>query len=138
LDRILKRKRLVAEARMLRERLDEKYRIENIVGSSSRMLEIFGLVEQVAPTQASILITGESGTGKEVIAQAIHQRSTRRDAPFVKVACAALPETLLESELFGHERGAFTGAVGRRTGRFEMAAGGTIFLDEVGDIPPPL
>src|SRR5437867_2709666 len=99
------------------------------------MLDVFRLIEQVAPTQASILITGESGTGKELIAQAIHQRSTRRNAPFVKVSCAALPETLLESELFGHERGAFTGAVGRRAGRFEIAAGGTIFLDEIGDIP---
>jgi two-component system NtrC family response regulator/two-component system response regulator HydG len=135
LDQILKRRRLRAEARLLRERLDEKYRFENIIGRSPEMVEVFSLVEQVAPTQASVLITGESGTGKELIAQAIHQRSPRRDAPFVKVSCAALPETLLESELFGHERGAFTGAVARRAGRFEIAAGGTIFLDEVGDIP---
>jgi transcriptional regulator with GAF, ATPase, and Fis domain len=99
------------------------------------MLDVFRLVEQVAPSQASILITGESGTGKELIAQAIHQHSPRRDAPFVKVSCAALPETLLESELFGHERGSFTGAIARRPGRFEVAAGGTIFLDEIGDIP---
>jgi DNA-binding NtrC family response regulator len=132
---VLKRKRLVAETQILRERLDDKYRFENIVGRSSEMLEVFRLVEQVAPSQASILITGESGTGKELIAQAIHQRSTRRTAPFVKVSCAALPETLLESELFGHERGAFTGAVARRAGRFEIAAGGTVFLDEIGDIP---
>jgi DNA-binding NtrC family response regulator len=135
LDRIMSRKRLLSETRLLRERLDDKYGFENIIGRSPQMLAVFGLVEQVAPSQASILITGESGTGKELIAQAIHQRSPRRDAPFVKVSCAALPETLLESELFGHERGAFTGALSRRAGRFEMAAGGTIFLDEIGDIP---
>jgi len=136
LDRILRRRRMAVEAALLRERLDEKYRFENIVGLSPEMLAVFRLIEQVAPTQASVLITGESGTGKELIAQAIHQRSPRRDAPFIKLACAALPETLLESELFGHERGAFTGAVARRTGRFELAARGTVFLDEVGDIPP--
>ena len=135
LERILKRNRLLAETRLLRERLDDAYRYENIIGRSAEMLEVFRLVEQVAPSQASILITGESGTGKELIAQAIHQRSPRRDAPFVKVSCAALPETLLESELFGHERGAFTGALSRRSGRFEIAAGGTVFLDEIGDIP---
>ncbi len=135
LDRILKRQRLVAEAQLLRERLDEKYSFESIIGRSPEMLEVYRLVEQVAPTQASILITGESGTGKELIAQALHQRSPRRAGPFVKVSCAALPETLLESELFGHERGAFTGALAQRPGRFEAAAGGTIFLDEVGDIP---
>jgi len=135
LDQVLKRRKLVSETRLLRERLDEKYRFENIIGRSAEMLEVFRLVEQVAPTQASVLITGESGTGKELIAQAIHQRSQRRDAPYIKVSCAALPETLLESELFGHERGAFTGALSRRAGRFEIAAGGTVFLDEVGDIP---
>ena len=138
LDRIMSRKRLLSETRLLRERLDDKYGFENIIGRSPQMLAVFGLVEQVAPSQASILITGESGTGKELIAQAIHQRSPRRDAPFIKVSCAALPETLLESELFGHERGAFTGALSRRAGRFEMAAGGTIFLDEIGDIPPAM
>ena len=138
LEGIMKRRRLAAETRLLRERLDEKYSFETIVGRSAEMLEVFRLVDQVAPSQASILITGESGTGKELIAQAIHQRSPRRDAPFVKVACAALPETLLESELFGHERGAFTGAVARRPGRFEIAAGGTIFLDEIGDVFPAM
>jgi DNA-binding NtrC family response regulator len=132
---LLRKKRLVTETRLLRERLDEKYSFENIVGRSPEMLEVFRLVEQVAPSQASILITGESGTGKELIAQAIHQHSPRRDLPFVKVSCAALPETLLESELFGHERGAFTGALARRAGRFEIAAGGTVFLDEIGEIP---
>jgi DNA-binding NtrC family response regulator len=135
LEGIMKRRRLVTETRLLRERLDEKYSFEAIVGRSSQMLEVFRLVDQVAPSQASILVTGESGTGKELIAQAIHQRSPRREAPFVKVSCAALPETLLESELFGHERGAFTGALARRPGRFEIAAGGTVFLDEIGDIP---
>ena len=135
LDRILQKRKLVAETKILRERLDDTYRFENIIGRSPQMLEVFRLVEQVAPSQASILITGESGTGKELIAQAVHQRSPRRDAAFVKVSCAALPETLLESELFGHERGAFTGALSRRAGRFEIAAGGTIFLDEIGDIP---
>ncbi len=135
LDRILKRNRLLTETRLLRQRLDEKYRFENIIGRSPEMMEVFRLIEQVAPSQASILITGESGTGKELIAQAIHQHSPRRDAPFVKVSCAALPETLLESELFGHERGAFTGALARRAGRFEIAAGGTVFLDEIGDVP---
>jgi DNA-binding NtrC family response regulator len=135
LARILQKKKLLEETRLLKARLDDAYRFENIIGRSPQMLEIFRLVEQVAPSQASILITGESGTGKELIAQAIHQRSPRRDAPFVKVSCAALPETLLESELFGHERGAFTGALSRRAGRFEIAAGGTVLLDEVGDIP---
>ncbi|HET8948243.1 MAG TPA: sigma-54 dependent transcriptional regulator [Candidatus Polarisedimenticolia bacterium] len=132
---VLARRRLASEARLLRERLDDKYRFENIIGRSPAMIEVFRLVEQVAPSPASVLITGESGTGKELIAQAIHQRSPRREAPFVKVSCAALPETLLESELFGHERGAFTGAVARRAGRFEIAAGGTVLLDEIGDVP---
>ncbi|HEV8202129.1 MAG TPA: sigma-54 dependent transcriptional regulator, partial [Candidatus Polarisedimenticolia bacterium] len=132
---VLARRRLASEARLLRERLDDKYRFENIIGRSPAMLEVFRLVEQVAPSPASVLITGESGTGKELIAQALHQRSPRRQAPFVKVSCAALPETLLESELFGHERGAFTGAVARRAGRFEIAAGGTVLLDEIGDVP---
>ena len=135
LERLLKRRRLADETRMLRERLDDKYRFENIIGRSTEMLEVFRLVEQVAPSQASCLVTGESGTGKELIAQALHQRSPRRDEPFVKVSCAALPETLLESELFGHERGSFTGAISRRSGRFEVAAGGTVFLDEIGDVP---
>jgi len=135
LGRILQKRKLLAESRLLRERLDDKYGFENIIGRSPEMLDVFRLVEQVAPSQASILITGESGTGKELIAQAIHQRSPRRDAPFIKVSCAALPETLLESELFGHERGAFTGALSRRAGRFEIAAGGTVLLDEIGDVP---
>ena len=113
------------------------YRIENIVGQSKRMQEVFAAVTSVAPSRATVLLRGESGTGKEMIARAIHQGGGRADRPFVAVNCAALPETLLESELFGHKRGAFTGAVEERKGRFEEASGGTIFLDEVGDIPLP-
>jgi Nif-specific regulatory protein len=113
------------------------YRIENIVGQSKRMQEVFAAVTSVAPSRATVLLRGESGTGKEMIARAIHQGGPRADRPFLAVNCAALPETLLESELFGHRRGAFTGAVEERKGRFEEAAGGTIFLDEIGDIPLP-
>jgi len=113
------------------------YRIENIVGQSKRMQEVFASVTSVAPSRATVLLRGESGTGKERIARAIHLAGHRAEHPFVTVNCAALPETLLESELFGHKRGAFTGAIEERKGRFEQAAGGTIFLDEVGDIPLP-
>src|SRR5690606_38612340 len=108
----------------------------NIVGQSPEMQTVFKSVEQVAPSRATVLITGESGTGKELIASAIHHNSDRKDRPFVKLHCAALAETLLESELFGHERGAFTGADRRRVGRFEQADGGTLFLDEIGEISP--
>ncbi len=113
------------------------YRIENIIGQSKRMQEVFAAVASVAPSRATVLLRGESGTGKELIARAIHQGGGRADRPFIAVNCAALPETLLESELFGHKRGAFTGAVDERKGRFEEAGGGTIFLDEIGDIPLP-
>jgi DNA-binding NtrC family response regulator len=136
LARELERKRLRAETGALRERLAAKHRISSIVGASPVMQKVFDTVMQVAPSRASILITGESGTGKELIAAAIHEQSPRSKRPFVKLHCAALAETLLESELFGHERGAFTGAVGRREGRFEQADGGTLFLDEIGDISP--
>jgi DNA-binding NtrC family response regulator len=136
LARELERKRLRAEAGALRERLSAKHRISNIIGASPAMQKVFDTVMQVAPSRASILITGESGTGKELIAAAIHEHSPRSRRPFVRLHCAALAETLLESELFGHERGAFTGAVGRREGRFEQADGGTLFLDEIGDITP--
>jgi two-component system NtrC family response regulator/two-component system response regulator HydG len=136
LDKALERKQLLAEARSLRERLEHKYRLENLVGESPAMLQVFKTIRQVAGSAASVLLLGESGTGKELFAQALHQTSPRHKQPFVKVACAALPETLLESELFGHEKGSFTGAVFTRAGRFETADGGTLFLDEIGDISP--
>jgi two-component system NtrC family response regulator/two-component system response regulator HydG len=136
LQKVLEKKSLLAEARGLRERLEHKYRFDNLVGESPEMLAVFKTIRQVAPSAASVLLLGESGTGKELFAQALHQHSTRRAKPFVKVACAALPETLLESELFGHEKGSFTGAVYTRAGRFEAADGGTLFLDEIGDISP--
>ncbi|HXY42316.1 MAG TPA: sigma-54 dependent transcriptional regulator, partial [Vicinamibacteria bacterium] len=136
LQKALERKGLMEEARSLRERLEHKYRLDNLVGESPEMLSVFKTIRQVAPSSASVLLLGESGTGKELFAQALHQNSPRRNRPFVKVACAALPETLLESELFGHEKGSFTGAVYTRAGRFEAADGGTLFLDEIGDISP--
>jgi len=129
------RRRLFIENRELRETLEGRHRIEGIIGESGQMLEVLSLVRRVAPSEATVLIRGESGTGKELIANAIHFGSPRAHGPLVKVNCAALPETLLESELFGHEKGAFTGAVTSRQGRFEMANGGTIFLDEIGDLP---
>src|SRR3954453_18903476 len=138
LARELERRRLRQEAGALRARLAERYSFENIVGDAPVMQEIFKTVAQVATARASVLITGESGTGKELIAAALHQRSPRAKGPFVKLHCAALAETLLESELFGHERGAFTGAVGRRDGRFSQANGGMLFLDEIGDISPAI
>ena len=136
LQRVLEKRRLLEEMRVLRERVHQKYRFENLVGESPDMLAAFKTVRQVAPSSSSVLLLGESGTGKELFAQALHQNSPRKDKPFIKVACAALPETLLESELFGHEKGSFTGALYARSGRFEMADGGTLFLDEIGDISP--
>jgi DNA-binding NtrC family response regulator len=128
------RYRIIAENRELREALQGRHRIEGIIGESGQMLEVLSLVRRVAPSEATVLIRGESGTGKELIAKAIHFASPRARGPLVKVNCAALPESLLESELFGHEKGAFTGAIGSRQGRFELANGGTIFLDEIGDL----
>jgi two-component system, NtrC family, response regulator len=110
----------------------------SLIGSTRSMLEVFKLIGKVAETDSTVLVRGESGTGKELVAQAIHDHGGRKDKAFVAVNCAALAETLLESELFGHERGAFTGAVARKSGRFELAIGGTIFLDEIGDISPSL
>ncbi len=129
---------LKKENEYLKERLGEKFERQNIIGQSALMVKLLEIVEQVAPTQATILITGESGTGKEVIANAIHLNSNRRQAPFIKINCAALTETLLESELFGHEKGAFTGADRRREGKFVQADGGSIFLDEVSEMSPAM
>ncbi|MEO8845595.1 MAG: sigma-54 dependent transcriptional regulator [Kofleriaceae bacterium] len=138
LERVLERRRLRAEAGQLRQRLAERRSVENIIGSSASMQRVFDDVLQFAPARASVLITGESGTGKELVAEALHQLSPRAKAPFVKLHCAALAESILESELFGHERGAFTGAAARRDGRFKQADGGTLFLDEIGDISPAI
>ncbi len=132
--RALKQQNLEAENISLRQQLDSKFGLENIIGESPAMKEIFEVVQQVAPTRASVLVLGESGTGQELIARALHQLSPRAKQPFVTVHCAALAPTLLESELFGHEKGAFTGAHERRIGRFEQAQGGTLFLDEIGEI----
>ena len=132
--RALRRENLESENRELRERLDTKFGLENVIGQSPAMEEVFETTRQVAPTRATVLLLGESGTGKELIAKAIHQLSPRAQRPLVTVHCAALSTTLLESELFGHEKGAFTGAHERRIGRFEQAQGGTLFLDEIGEI----
>ncbi|MGQ9694555.1 MAG: sigma-54-dependent transcriptional regulator [Thermodesulfobacteriota bacterium] len=136
--RVEKEINLTRENRLLREQLREKFKVDFIVSNSRPMEEALNLVGLVAPSQATVLILGESGTGKELIARAIHYASPRAEKPFIKVNCAALPETLLESELFGHEKGAFTGAVARRIGRFEQADQGSIFLDEIGDLSLPL
>jgi len=132
--RALKTKTLEVEVQQLHERLDDKFSLDSIVGDSPLIKEIIERVKKVAPSKATILIEGESGTGKELVAQAIHQSSARARGPFIAVHCAALTESLLESELFGHERGSFTGATERRIGRFESADGGTLFLDEIGEI----
>jgi Nif-specific regulatory protein len=121
------------ENRKLRQQLKTRFDVQNMIGTSNAMQEVFGLVEQVAQSNATVMIRGESGTGKDLIAHAIHYNSLRSDKPFIKINCTALPEALLESELFGHEKGAFTGAIDRKMGRFERANGGTIFLDEIGD-----
>ncbi len=128
--------RLAEENIVLRGEVEEAGGFGELIGESGPMAEVFATIEQVAPTDASVLITGESGTGKELVAREIHRRSGRADKAFVKVSCAALAEGLLESELFGHEKGAFTGSVGRRRGRFELADCGTLFLDEIGEISP--
>jgi len=136
IERALSQRKVIEENRQLKAQLDLRFGIENIVGHDYRMQRIFDIIDSVADTRATVLLTGESGTGKSLLARAIHRRSARRDGPFVAVACGALPETLLESELFGHVAGAFTGAVGEKRGRFLQADGGTIFLDEIGTASP--
>jgi two-component system response regulator HydG len=132
----LERRELIQQNRALQQRLDDLLRQGVVIGSSPAFRRMTTLVEQVADSSATVLVQGESGTGKELVASAIHQRSARRKGPFIAVNCAALPETLLESELFGYEKGAFTGAATRKEGRFELADGGTLFLDEVADLSP--
>lgn len=134
IDKALNFQQMKIENRVLKERLNLEFDFSSIIGHSKKMKDVFEVLALAAPSDATILILGESGTGKELIANAIHQNSLRKDKAFVKVNCAALAENLLESELFGHEKGAFTGAVARRLGRFEQADGGTLFLDEIGDM----
>src|SRR5438105_68738 len=138
LDSALEQRRLKSENAYLRAQLEERYRFEGIIGRSRPMMRLLQLLETVAPTNSTILITGETGTGKEVVARAIHHNSPRRQQRFIALNCSAIPETLLEAELFGHVRGAFTGAVGTRQGRLEQAHKGTLFLDEVGTMSPAL
>ena len=134
--RIIKVKSLQRENRLLRQRLTRRYSLEDIISKNPRMQEVFRLIRDVASLRSTVLIQGESGTGKELVARAVHAAGERADQPFVGVSCAALAETLLESELFGHEKGSFTGAVALKKGKFELADGGTLFLDEVGEISP--
>ncbi|TAH47821.1 MAG: sigma-54-dependent Fis family transcriptional regulator, partial [Treponema sp.] len=132
--RALQSRELILQHRELEREVENRKSFEHIIGKSPAMMKVFEVLKRVAPTKASVLITGESGVGKELIADALHNLSPRKDNPFVKVHCAALAESLLESELFGHEKGSFTGAVSRKRGRFELAHSGTIFLDEIGEI----
>ncbi len=138
LEKALEKRQLRRDASSLRQRVRERFSFPNIIGDAPELQGVFELIKQAAPTKATVLILGESGTGKELVAQALHEESPRRDKPFIKVNCAALSESLLESELFGHEKGSFTGAIGRKEGRFELADGGTLFLDEVGEISASL
>lgn len=131
----LEAQNLIRENINLKDQLRKHFAFQNIIGVSSSLHNLLDKVEQIAPSRSTVLLTGQSGTGKELIAQAIHFVSPRAGQPFIKISCAALPETLLESELFGHEKGAFTGAIKQKIGRFELAHGGTLFLDEIGDIP---
>src|SRR5215472_14125251 len=134
-EKALEVRKLRDENRELREALHQRYQFENIVGNSPAMQEIFATVTRIAPTRATVLLCGESGVGKDMIARAIHHHSPRRDKPFVKINCTAIPENLMESELFGYEKGAFTGANASKAGKFESANMGTVFLDEIGDVP---
>lgn len=137
-DRALSQRQVLEENQQLKHKLDQRIGRERIIGDDLRMQKTFDMIDSIADTKATVLITGESGTGKSLIARAIHQRSNRRDAPFVEVACGALPENLLESELFGHVAGAFTGATHNKIGKFKQADGGTIFLDEIGTASPAM
>ncbi|NQU41010.1 MAG: sigma-54-dependent Fis family transcriptional regulator, partial [Lentisphaerae bacterium] len=134
LKRALRSRDVESENANLHEQLDDKYGLERLIGTSASMAQLYDTIRQASPTQATVLIHGESGTGKELVAHAVHRLSTRARGPFIPVHCAALSMNLLESELFGHEKGAFTGAAARRKGRFELADGGTLFLDEVSEI----
>ncbi len=136
IERALEKQALILQNRDLRTKLEDRFQLNNIIGRSDKMVKIFELIRHIAPYDSSVLITGESGTGKELIANAIHYNSPRASKPFIKVSCASLSEGIIESELFGHEKGAFTGAIASRKGRFELAHEGTLFLDEVEDIPP--
>jgi DNA-binding NtrC family response regulator len=136
--RIIKLKNLERENTILKQKLFGQYTFHDIISKNSKMMEIFSLVKEIASFRSTILIQGESGTGKELIARAIHYSGERAEKPFIVVSCAALAETLLESELFGHEKGSFTGAISQKQGKFELADGGTILLDEIGDISPKL
>jgi DNA-binding NtrC family response regulator len=138
LKKVISTEDLMRETRELRQRMRDRVAPSNIIGAAPPMQRVFEVIEQVAPSKATVLITGESGTGKELVANAIHQRSPRASGPFIKLHCAALAESLLESELFGHEKGSFTGAVARKDGRFSLADGGTLFLDEIGEISPAI
>ncbi len=138
INRALSQQQVLEENEQLKAQLDKRFAKESIVGSDQRMQKIFDMVDNIANTKATVLITGESGTGKSLIARAIHQRSQRKNAPFVEIACGALPENLLESELFGHVAGAFTGASSHKEGKFKQADGGTIFLDEIGTASPSM
>lgn len=135
---VLEQRQLLTENEHLRQQLKERFGLDNMVGRSPEMMRVFERIKQIGPTKSTVMITGETGTGKELVAYAIHSASPRRDKLFQPVNCAALPESLLESELFGHERGAFTGAVKQKKGYFEVADGGTIFLDEIGEISLPV
>jgi Nif-specific regulatory protein len=132
---VREREGLLEQTRNLQQALHARYRLESVVGQSERMREIYEAIHQVSQSRATVLLRGESGTGKELLARAIHHNSPRAGGPFIKINCAALPQTLLESELFGHEKGAFTGATATKKGRFELADNGTLFLDEIGDLP---
>ncbi len=138
IQKALEKKSLEAENTLLRQAVEERYRWGNIIGKSDKMREVFELIEKVSPTKTNVLLSGESGTGKELVAKAVHYNSPRKNKPFIVLNCGAIPENLLESELFGHMRGAFTGAIANKRGLFEAADGGTIFLDEIGELPLPM